>query len=85
MTGCKVVMRFICVYIIADEIQGNKGFHVGYTDVSCNHCLDKFLASFGGEVIYQKRYRFLPPWDHIKKKLEQIGLDWIAEHCFDEK
>ena len=46
--SCKVVMRFICVYIIADVIQGERGFHIGYTDVSCNHCLDRFLASFGG-------------------------------------
>ena len=75
--GCKEIGRFICVYVLAKE----RGFHIGNVDVSCEHCLDAFLAKLGGTIIYKKRFKTLPLWDKIAPTLEQAGLDWMNGQC----
>ena len=72
--GCKVIDRFFCVYVVAKKC----GFCMGNIEVSCEHCLDGILESFGGTVIYKKRYKHLPPFEHCKPAMEKAGNDWIA-------
>ncbi|KKK52640.1 hypothetical protein LCGC14_3102890, partial [marine sediment metagenome] len=57
---CKVIERFFCVYVIAK----GRGFHIGNVDISCEHCLSGFLDGFDGTVIYKKRFKRLPSWEH---------------------
>ncbi len=48
---CKEVARFRCHYVIAS----NGGFHVGNVEASCEHCLSRFLKSYGGQVLSTER------------------------------
>jgi len=77
MGKCKVVEKFWCVYLIAAHVDGEPGFHVGNVLVSCEHCLERTMASFGGTVIYKKRFKTLPPWEWIEPRLKKAGDDWL--------
>lgn len=71
--NCRQIARFFCVYMIAK----NEGFNIGHIDVSCEHCLSRFLASFRGKVIYKKRFRSLPDWKVISPILKKTGEKYL--------
>lgn len=84
MSKCKVVEKFWCIYAVVNMKNGNPGFNIGNVCVSCEHCLSNFLSSLGGEVVYKKRFRFLPSWSYVEIAIKRACQKWIECQVVNE-